>query len=102
MTFIQSGKHNYAIKSEDVTLGTRDWQFFNEMVNFRTEGICFFTKKLNSHIVQRRFNKENSMFHSWEVDSQYKIDQCLEHDFAVNKMFKLQSIRTRPEELEKL
>ena len=45
VTFMQSGKHNYAIKSEDSILGTSDWQFYHEIVNFRTEGICYFTKK---------------------------------------------------------
>lgn len=102
VTFLQSGKHNYAIKSEDSILGTSDWQFYHEVVNFRTEGICYFTKKLKSHIVQRRFNKENSMFNSWELDSPYKIEQCIEHDNSLNKIFKQNTLRNKPDEVEKL
>lgn len=42
------------------------------------------------------------MFDSWEVDNEFKIDQCIEHDFSLNKIFKLQNLRTKPGELEKL
>jgi hypothetical protein len=31
-------------------MGCSDWHFQQETVDFRTEGICYFTKQLNSHV----------------------------------------------------
>jgi hypothetical protein len=41
------------------------------------------------------------MFNAWEQDNQYKIDQCLDHDFSLIKQFKASKM-TKPADRDKL
>ena len=75
-------------RSEDPVLGTVDWQFKTEVVDFRHEDLAYYTKPRKSLVVARRFVKENSVFNEWKQDNQASIETCLDHDFQLIKLLK--------------
>jgi len=46
---------------------------------------------MKSHIVRRYFVKPKSVFHEWNEDNIYKINQCLDHDFQNWKVTKIKN-----------
>lgn len=97
--YIKSGKQNMLIKSQDTELGTCDWFFQRDIVDFRVEDISLFKKPLSSFLIQRKFQKEYSVFADWIEDDAYNLQKCKD-DAAQH--WKLLKMKVDPEDREKL
>lgn len=55
-----------------------DWVFERDIADYRIEDILSFTKNMNSHTVERKFDKERSVFKPWLTDNPEKIRKCMD------------------------
>ena len=57
------------VRTLDIAMDTCDWVFERDIVDYRIEDILSFTKNMGSHLVERRFDKERSVFKPWVLDN---------------------------------
>ena len=63
--FMPAGKHTYLVKN----LATREYTMHQTICDFRTEDPPVLIKELSYKIVERVFNKDNSVFKDWKEDT---------------------------------
>ena len=59
-------------------MATCDWVFERDIVDYRIEDVLSFTKNMNSHTVERTFDKERSVFKPWSADTPAVIKKCMD------------------------
>jgi len=78
-----------------------DSEFFTHtcIVPYRTEEIPPKVKTFVTKTFERKFSKNNSVFKDWKEDTEARLDQCAEHDFA---HWKVPKFVKEPEQLLKV
>lgn len=66
------------VRTKDIEMDTVDWVFERDIVDYRIEEVLSFTKNMNSHTVERKFDKERSVFKPWVVDTEASLKKCME------------------------
>ena len=66
-----------------------EWVYVRQIVDFREEKVYNYRKKINSHFIERKFVKEQSVFRDWHEDDDSIRAKCLENDFGLWKVSKL-------------
>lgn len=100
--YIKSGKQHLLIKAQDKELGTCDWFYQREITEFRIEEIALFKKPLGSHMIQRKFMKENSVFAEWIEDDPYILQRVKEDAAAHWKLTKMKMDQAEWQKLMKV
>lgn len=97
--YIKSGKQNMLIKAQDLELGTCEWFFHRDILDFRMEDINLFRKPLTSFLIQRKFLKEHSVFADWIEDDDNVLQKCKDDAW---QHWKFPKMKVDPQDREEL
>lgn len=88
--FMKCGKQYFCVKYNKMKMNKKlqspqlspkqSWYVDSCIAQFRREPVPSFRKTFKSHIIQRRFLKDSSVFSRWIPDDRKTLKLCLEHD----------------------
>ena len=86
-------------RMQDKDMHSNDWFYERGVVDARKEEISHFTKSMSSHLIQRKFDKDNSVFRDWKMDNQFTYKRCFEGDM---NHWKVPKMKVKPEDLDEI
>lgn len=97
VTIARPGRHTYIVKYDDKVetadspekSGKDKFSLHRCIIQAREETIPPFVKEGKSHIAQRTFKKETSVFKDWRDDREHTFDTCFKYDVAHWKVHRL-------------